>query len=230
MSSNKKKPPTRAEQTAALATLNVKMVPAEPGEGVMAAVGSVARRLGYAGQTMGEMMQTWLKDIVTTGDNGTTLSGTALAKAAVNYLGMMLTGVRSAEAVEKSGLTWSALIMMMDSSKDFQKVVQDVYRIRRQMQVLQKASMGEAILDTAFELATEGEEQHHREDGHSLGWKKKSEKMLDRLLTLAGKEFSRDAQKPEEKGASGRPSVALTFNFGGGREQSMGVMDVVEQQ
>lgn len=228
MSSKKKKPPTRAEQTAALATLNVKMVPAEPGEGVMAAVGSVARRLGFAGHTMGEMMQTWLKDIVTTGDNGTTLGGTALAKAAVNYLGMMLTGVKSSEAVETAGLTWSALIMMMDSSEDFRKVVLDVYRIRKQMQAMQKEAMGEAILDTAFELATVGEEQHHREDGHSLGWKKKSEKMLDRLLTLSGREFNRDAPPEKGKGgAEGNGGIVLNFHFGG-RERPEVATEVID--
>ena len=74
-----------------------------------------------------------------------------------------------------------------------------------------KRKMGAEVLDTAYELATEGEEQYGK-DGEDLGYKKKSEKMLDRLLVMSGREFCRDGGG-RVAGGGDSPGGGITLNF-----------------
>lgn len=73
--------------------------------------------------------------------------------------------------------------------------------------------MGMTVLDTAFELATEGEAVYNKM-GEEVG-KKRSEKMLDRLMVLAGKEFQKDACKNAAIDAGKGGGITLNFHFDG---------------
>ena len=174
-------------------------------------VGAVARRLGFGGYEFDEMARTWLKKVVEDG-------GVAAAKGVVHFMAGLMEGRKSREALEEAGLTWGQLVMLMDGSPDFEKVLMDAYRIRKKMMTLRKESMGDDVLDTAFDMATVGEEQYCRQTGAALGYRKKSEKMLDRLLILAGTEFSRDGRIVGEGGrgnGGGGNGITLNFHFDG---------------
>ena len=174
-------------------------------------VGDVARSVGFPGRSFEEMSGTWLRQIVESG--ATRDEGVKMAGAVVNFLGGMLMGQKSREALESAGLTWTKLAMLMDSSKDFEKVLVECYRIRKKANELRKESMGEDVLQTAYELATDGEEQHNLKTGENLHFKKKSEKMLDRLLVMSGEEFKRDGGVPASSGGGNGVGGGITLNF-----------------
>ena len=186
---------------------------------------AIARRLKLA-DGYEAAKETWLKCVV---DDG----GEAAARGIVNFLSALANGEQqSVKALEANGLQWSQLVMYSEADERFRKVLMDTYRIRKGVAALRKVAMGDEVLNTAYELATEGEKQYNKQTGEYLGHRKKSEKMLDRLLLiLSGREFARDGSALEEGGGSqsSKPAVSLTFNFGGGRQQSMEVIDVCPQ-
>ena len=191
-------------------------------------VGEVARSVGFGGATFEEMSGTWLRQIVEHGVNPK--AGVETAQRVVNFLGALLMGQKSRIALEDAGLTWAKLILLMNNCKDFEKVLLACYDVRKKANELRKESMGEDVLATAYEMAVDGEQQYSLKTGENLGFKKKSEKMLDRLLVMSGKEFRREGNGASNANAVvEKPAVTLTFNFGGGRAQSMEVIDVQQQ-
>lgn len=151
-----------------------------------------------------------------------TEDGLRRVRSMVKFLGGLLGGKRHRAALADAGLEWCQINAYRSRSLEFRRM----YDAARAMM---KDTMGAAVLDTAYELATEGVEQYSARTGESLGFKKKSEKMLDRLLVMSGREFRKDGGGEAVAGGGGggdRPAVSLTFNFGGGRQQSMGVVDV----
>ena len=187
------------------------IVPLKPDERFVSAVCLVARRLGLEGGGMDAMMGSWLGDVERDGGKGTALR-------IVNFLGGMLEGRRSTPLIKACGLTWGMVAMLVDGSEAFQKVYFDIMRIRKEVVQMEKDSRGEEILETAFELATEGAEQYSAKDGTPLGFRRKSEKMLDRLLVLSGQEFRKDAGLSVPGGRGGSAAgggITLNFHFDG---------------
>lgn len=180
--------------------------PLKPDPRIVSAVCLVARRLGLEGKNMDAMMKSWLGDVERDGGKGT-------AMRIVNFLGGMLEGRRSGPLVKACGLTWGTVAMLMDGCEEFKKVFLDVRRIRKEVVQMEKESLGESVLDTAFELATEGADVHSFKTGENLGFKKKSEKMLERLLVLSGQEFRKDAGLAVPGAASPVAGGGITLNF-----------------
>ena len=145
-------------------------------------------------------------------ENGeVTKRGMVRVQCAVKFLSGLFGGKKHKEAMKDSGLTWAQVSAFNFACPEFEKVY---HSARGQM----KVAMGMSVLDTAFELATEGAEVYNK-DGESLGYKKRSEKMLDRLLTLAGKEFSKEAGKPQNEAGNGG-GIVLNFHFDGKKTSS----------
>lgn len=190
------------------------LAPVETDADAVAAVGVVAGRLGHGGGSFEEMAQTWLRPIVDEG-YGTTKQGLNRARCAVKFLGLLLEGRRHGEAMAEAGLTWGLVTAFRFACPGFA----DVYAAARGAM---KEAMGAKVLETAYDLATEGAEVRGK-DGEVVG-KKKSEKMLDRLLVMSGKEFRKD-KGAAAAGAPGRPGQTLIFQFGG-KPQRMEVTDV----
>lgn len=169
---------------------------------------AIARRLKLA-DGYEAAKETWLKCVV---DDG----GEAAARGIVNFLSALANGEQqSVKALEANGLQWSQLVMYSEADERFRKVLMDTYRIRKGVAALRKVAMGDEVLNTAYELATEGEKQYNKQTGEYLGHRKKSEKMLDRLLILSGREFARDGSALEEGGvhAGGATAGGITLNF-----------------
>ena len=185
--------------------------PLKPDPRIVSAVCLVARRLDLEGRSVDAMMKSWLGVVERDGGKGT-------AMRIVNFLGGMLEGKRSGPLIKACGLTWGTVAMLMDGCEEFKKMFLDVRRIRKEVVQMEKESLGESVLDTAFELATEGAEQYSMKDGTNLGFKRKSEKMLDRLLVLSGQEFRKDVGVPASgamvPGAAGG-GITLNFHFDG---------------
>ena len=186
------------------------VAPVKPDGHAVAKVGFVARRLGLEGGGMDAMMGGWLGEVEGIGGPGT-------ADRVVRLLGGLLEGQHSGQLVKDCGLTWGTVVLLMDACEPFKKVMLDVYRMRREVVQMEKDARGEVILDTAFELATVGAQQYSMKDGMDLGFKKKSEKMLDRLLVLSGHEFRKDVGLAVQ-GAAGPAAgggITLKFHFDG---------------
>lgn len=181
------------------------------------AVAALAGKLGIGGEDFETMALTWLRPIVDEGI-GSTRRGIERGRRAVKFIGQLLSGARFGKALEASGLTKAELNAFRFVCPAFG----DMVRLAREAM---KEMMGQDVLDTAYDLATEGEAVYDR-DGNEVG-RKRSEKMLDRLLVMSGPEFRREKGVPGAGAGGGgdRPAVALTFNFGGGNTQ-MGVVDV----
>lgn len=138
-------------------------------------------------------------------------------RGAIKFLCALLGGKRHKDALKESGLTWAQVSAFTMASEEFNAVYQTA---RGKM----KMAMGMSVLDTAFELATEGDDFYFK--GEVVG-KKKSEKMLDRLMVLAGKEFSKDVGKNAKSEGSGNGGITLNFHFDGKKPSVVGeVVDV----
>ena len=180
------------------------------------AVSALAGKLGLVGESFDSMAQTWLRPIVDEG-LGSTKRGLNRARAAVKFIGLLLSGKPFGKARAEAGLSQAEVTAFRFVCPEFDAM----YKAARDAM---KELMGQEVLDTAFEMATEGEAVFDRE-GNEVG-RKRSEKMLDRLLAMSGPEFRREKGVPAMGGGgSDKPAVALTFNFGGGKTQ-MGVVDV----
>lgn len=130
--------------------------------------------------------------------------GLVRTKRAVKLIVALLGGAKMRKAMEASGLTWMQINVFSIVCPEFGKMFQAA---RNGM----KQAMGADVLDTAYELATEGEELRDKE-GKGLVYKKKSEKMLDRLLVMAGGEFRKD-NGGGGAGNSGGAGGGITLNF-----------------
>lgn len=191
----------------AVALVSSSTAPVKLNETCVAKVGFIARKLGLDGNGFGDMMKSWLGDLEKLGGKGT-------AERIVAFLGGLLEGTQSGKLVRECGLTWGTIVMLMDSNESFKNVLGEVHRLRRNVIAMEKESKGEAVLDMAYELAVDGEKQHSYKTGEYLGFKKKSEKMLDRLLVLSGQEFRKDVGVAVNGGNGGSGSVGgITLNF-----------------
>jgi hypothetical protein len=169
-------------------------------DAVMVAVGS----LGFAEKGIEELARGSLKMIGM--ENGKlTERGLNRVKGAVKFLGGLLAGKKHRDALKESGLIWAQVSSFCLACEEFEQM----YNAARGKM---KQSMGMTVLDTAFELATEGEAIYNKK-GEAVG-KKRSEKMLDRLLTLAGREFSKDVGKNVAVDP-GKGGITLNFHFDG---------------
>lgn len=138
-------------------------------------------------------------------DGVVTERGLRRVKGAVKFLAELLGGGRHREAMNASGLTWAQVNSFMLVSPEFDRMYQTAKGGMKQ-------AMGAKVLDTAFEMATEGEPVYDRKTGEQVGVKR-SEKMLDRLLTLSGREFRKEpgnSRTPLEGGG-----ITLNFHFDG---------------
>lgn len=131
--------------------------------------------------------------------------GRTRTKRAVKLIVALLGGAKLRKAMEASGLTWVQINVFSLVCPEFEKMFQEA-------KSGMKRAMGANVLDTAYELATEGEDQYNAKDGTALGYKKKSEKMLDRLLTLSGREFGRDGGGGASGGDQTNIRVELHFD------------------
>lgn len=169
-------------------------------DAVLVAVGS----MGHGCNGVEELARGVLKDIGM--ENGElTERGLNRVKGAVKFLGGLLAGKKHKEAMEDSGLVWAQISSFILASKEFE----EMYKIARGQM---KHTMGMTVLETAFELATEGESIY--KNGEFVG-KKRSEKMLDRLMVLAGREFQKDSSKSVAVDTGKGGGITLNFHFDG---------------
>jgi hypothetical protein len=169
-------------------------------DAVMVAVGS----LGYKVNGIEELATGALKAIGT--ENGElTERGLNRVRGAVKFLGGLIAGKKHKDALRDSGLVWAQVSAFTLASEEFCAM----YNAARKNM---KMSMGMSVLDAAFEIATEGTDVYYK--GEVVG-KKRSEKMLDRLMVLAGKEFSKESGKKVEGGSSNGGGITLNFHFDG---------------
>lgn len=169
-------------------------------DAVLVAVGS----LGHGCKGIEELARGALKAIGM--ENGElTERGLNRVKGAVKFLGGLLAGKKHKEAMKDSGLIWAQIASFMLACDEFD----EMYKIARGKM---KYAMGMTVLETAFELATEGEDIY--KNGEKVG-KKRSEKMLDRLMVLAGKEFSKDSGKSVAVDTGKGGGITLNFHFDG---------------
>lgn len=173
-------------------------------EGEERAVAVVAGRLGLMGESFEAMAQTWLRPIVDEG-LGATDRGLDRARVAIKLLGLMLSGVRVDKARERVGLTKAEEVAFRFACPEFDKLYKTAL-------AAMKESMGEKVLGTAYDLATDGTEVYDKE-GNVVG-RRKSEKMLDRLLVMSGEEFRKE-KVPGGGGGGGtdRANVTVELHF-----------------
>jgi len=139
-------------------------------------------------------------------ENGeVTERGLRRVRSAVKFLAELLGGRKHRDAMEASGLTWAQV-------NSFALVCPEFERMYQTAKGGMKQAMGAVVLDTAFEMATEGEPVYDRKTGDQIGVKK-SEKMLDRLLTLSGREFRKEPGNSKTSLEGG--GITLNFHFDG---------------
>jgi len=143
--------------------------------------------------------------VIGTEDGVVTERGLNRVKAAVKFLSGLMAGKKHKVALEDAGLVWSQVSAFCFACPEFCQIYNEAKKNL-------KLSMGMSILDTAFEMATEGSDVYYK--GEVVG-KKKSEKMLDRLMVLAGKEFTKDYSKGAAADASKGGGITLNFHFDG---------------
>lgn len=138
-------------------------------------------------------------------ENGeVTERGLRRVRSAVKFLAELLGGKKHREAMEASGLTWAQVNSFTLVSPEFERMYQTAKGGMKQ-------AMGAVVLDTAFEMATEGEPVYNKM-GDKVGVKR-SEKMLDRLLTLSGREFRKEPGNSKTSLEGG--GITLNFHFDG---------------
>lgn len=126
-------------------------------------------------------------------------------RGAVKFLSGLMSGKKHKVALEEAGLAWAQVSAFCFACPEFRQIYSEAKKSL-------KLSMGMSILDTAFEMATEGSEVYYK--GEVIG-KKKSEKMLDRLMVLAGKEFTKDYGKGAAADTGKGGGIILNFHFDG---------------
>lgn len=142
-------------------------------------------------------------------ENGELLEyGRTRTKRVIRLIVALLGGAKLRKAMDASGLAWSQINVFSLVCPEFDKMFQAARNGS-------KRAMGAEILDTAFDLATKGAEQHSAKDGTPLGYRKKSEKMLDRLLVLSGREFQKDAGGVAVGADASKGGITLNFHFDG---------------
>lgn len=180
----------------------------------VAAAGRVAAMCGLepaAGKSgLEAIARGWFEPIAKNLNGVVDADGLARTAAMVKFISLLCRGRRHSEALKEAGIDWGAVSGMRFGCRDFDKVYLAALHSM-------KEAMGNAVLETAFDLATVGEDVRDRRTGEVVG-KKKSEKMLDRLLALSGKEFLKGgaaAQAGRDAAAVKGGGVTLTINIGG---------------
>ncbi len=151
----------------------------------------------------------WFEPIAKNLDGVVDADGMARTAAMVKFVSLLCRGRRHSEAMKEAGIDWGVVVGMRFGCRDFDKVYVAALHSM-------KEAMGNAVLETAFDLATVGVDVRDKKTGEVVG-KKKSEKMLDRLLSLSGREFLKGgaaAQAGRDAPAKGG-GVTLTINIGG---------------
>lgn len=152
-----------------------------------------------------------------------TARGRNRAHCVMRFLGEMLDGRTRSESLRAAGMSVAQL-------NAFRYACPDLERMYRAAKAAQRESIGEDVLESAYGLAVEGSETYDR-DGNPTGVKKKSEKMLDRLLVVSGPEFRKGGEARQcgggGDGGEGGGGVSLTFNFGGSAAKTV-EMEVVD--
>lgn len=188
------------------------------------AVEALAASLGYgwgasddSAMCEYEEVPAWLGPIAMEGGR-VTARGRNRVRCILRFLGEMLDGRTRSESLKASGMSVAQL-------NAFRYACPDLEKMYRAAKAAQKESIGEDVLESAYGLAVEGEETYSK-DGAPMG-RRKSEKLLDRLLSLSGREFRKgsDVGVGADGGGSGG-GVSITFNFGGAEAKSMEVVDV----
>lgn len=180
-------------------TESLDLAPVELGEGEVDAVSALGCRAGgiedLANGPLAPIGQ----------ENGAvTERGLRRVRSAVKFLAELLGGKKHRDAMAASGLTWAQINSFALVSPEFERMYQTAKGGMKQ-------AMGAVVLDTAFEMATEGEPVYDKE-GVKVGVKK-SEKMLDRLLTLSGREFRKEPGNSKTTLEGG--GITLNFHFDG---------------
>lgn len=183
--------------------------------GEVDAVLAVSQSLGFVDKSVDDITAGALNALAT--ENGEiTERGRNRVRAAIKFVSLLLGGKKHKEALKESGLEWAQVTAFVLSCPAFEQI----YNVARKHM---KMSMGYNILDTAYEMATEGSDVYYK--GEVVG-KKKSEKMLDRLLPLAGKEFSKDGGNKKQEVEVQGGGITLNFHFDGKKSQVGEVVDV----
>ena len=121
-------------------------------------------------------------------ENGeVTERGLRRVRGAVKFLAELLGGRKHRDAMEASGLTWAQVNSFALVCPEFERMYQTA-----------KGGMKQAMYD--------------RKTGEQVGVKK-SEKMLDRLLTLSGREFRKEPGNSKTSLEGG--GITLNFHFDG---------------
>lgn len=204
----------RLGRTARRKTETMKLAPTELSENETDAVsalgGSTCGLDGLANGMLATIAQ----------ENGeVTERGMRRVRCAVKFLSGLLGGKKHKEAMAESGLTWGQINSFLLVSPEFEKMYQAA-------KGGMKRAMGAQVLDTAMELAIDGEDVYDK-DGNAVG-KKKSEKMLDRLLVLSGREFHKATLGAKNAGTTDNGGgITLNFHFDGrGRPGATEVVNV----
>lgn len=180
-------------------TESLELAPVELGEGEVDAVSALGCKAGGV-----EELANGIFAPIGQENGVVTERGLRRVRSAVKFLAELLGGKKHRDAMAASGLTWAQI-------NSFTLVCPEFDRMYQTAKGGMKQAMGAAVLDTAFELATVGEIVHDK-DGNAVGVKK-SEKMLDRLLTLSGREFRKEPGNSKTSLEGG--GITLNFHFDG---------------
>lgn len=185
-------------------TAAIDMALVEVGESELDSVMTVVNGMGLEGRGVEQLAVGAFKEIGCE-QGELTDRGLRRVMGAVKFLGGLLAGKKHKVAMEESGLAWNQVNAFMLACPEFEKV----YMAARGKM---KMAMGMTVLDTALELAVEGSDVYYK--GEVVG-KKKSEKMLDKLLVLAGGEFAKDGGRSASQDSPGKGGIVLNFHFDG---------------
>lgn len=189
-------------------TEQMDLAPVVVSEGESDAVLMTAQSMGLAAKGIDDLAEGAFKAIAS--ENGeVTDRGRRRVACAVKFIGGLLGGKKHKNALEESGMVWSQVSSFILACPEFERM----YNIARGQM---KMAMGMTVLDAAFEMATEGSDVYYK--GTVVG-KKKSEKMLDKLLTLSGKEFSKEG-KGGNNSIEGVGGITLNFHFDGKKQNA----------
>lgn len=181
-------------------TESLDLAPVELGEGEVDAVSALGCKAGGV-----EELANGIFAPIGQENGVVTERGLRRVRSAVKFLAELLGGKKHRDAMSASGLTWAQV-------NSFALVCPEFERMYQTAKGGMKQAMGAVVLDTAFEMATEGEPVYDRKTGEQVGVKK-SEKMLDRLLTLSGREFRKEPGNSKTSLEGG--GITLNFHFDG---------------
>ena len=190
----------RNGRSAKAKTESLDLAPVELGEGEVDAVSALGCKAGGV-----EELANGILAPIGQEDGVVTERGLRRVRSAVKFLAELLGGKKHRDAMAASGLTWAQV-------NSFALVCPEFERMYQTAKGGMKQAMGAVVLDTAFEMATEGEPVYDKRTGEQVGVKK-SEKMLDRLLTLSGREFRKEPGNSKTSLEGG--GITLNFHFDG---------------